>query len=121
MKGTVISLRPVQISGTESGLGAGAGAVAGGAAGSYAGGNDVRTNIIGAVGGAIVGGAIGAATEKALTEAGAVEFIIQQDNGQTIALVQVNDQNLQAEDRVLILRSDTVRIIRDETGTVKKQ
>jgi len=112
MSGVVLSLREVNLEGTESGIGAGSGAVVGGTAGSRVGG-DVRTNIIGAVGGAVAGGLAGAAIESGVTQGKAIEFIIKQDNGQTFAVVQSNEENLKSGDRVLILRSDKVRIIRD--------
>lgn len=120
MQGTIIAVRDVKISGTSSGLGATAGVVGGGTAGSYIGG-DVRSNILGAVGGAVIGGIAGAAIERAATEAGAVEFIIRQDNGQVVALVQTNEETLTIGEKVLILRSDRVRVIRDRTSENKSQ
>lgn len=114
MKGVILAVREVEISGTKSGIGAGAGMGAGAAAGAAAGG-DPAGAAIGAIGGAVVGGVVGAVTEEALTRAGAVEFIIQQENGQAIAVVQTNEENLAAGDKVLILRSGKVRIIKDIT------
>jgi outer membrane lipoprotein SlyB len=119
MQGVIVALRDVKVSGTSSGLGAAAGAAGGGVAGSYIGGSDVRANILGAIGGAVVGGIAGAAVERAATEAGAVEFIIKQDNGQLIALVQTNEEGLNIGEDVLILRSDKVRVIRDRTKESK--
>lgn len=113
-KGEVLAMRDVFIEGSESGTGVTAGAIAGGTAGTYAGGG-WQTSVIGAVGGAVVGGIAGMAAEKALTEAGAVEFILQQENGQTIAVVQTNEEGLVVGEKVLILRSDRVRVIRDTT------
>ena len=117
MPGVVISLREVDIQGTGSGVGAGAGAIAGGTAGSRVGG-DVRTKIIGAVGGAVAGGLVGSAIENGVTQAKATEFIIKQDNGQTFAVVQSNEEGLKAGDRILVLRSDKVRLIKDVTVKV---
>lgn len=114
MKGEVISARSVKVSGSNSGLGAAAGAGSGAVAGSYLGGS-TRGNVIGAIGGAVVGGIAGSIAEQSLTESGAVEFIVKQENGQVIAIVQTNDENLGAGDHVLILRSDRVRLIRDTT------
>lgn len=110
--GVILSLREVGISGTNSGVGASSGAVAGGVAGSYAGG-DTRTNIIGAVGGAVAGGLVGAAAESELTKAKATEFLIRKDNGDTVVLVQMNDDKLAEGERVMLIRMDTVRIVRD--------
>jgi len=112
MSGLIVSIREVHISGTNTGVGSTAGAVAGATAGSQIGGS-VEANIIGAVGGAVVGGIVGAIAEGALTEAGAVEFIIKQENGQVISVVQINDENLQEGEKILIIRSNKVRIIRD--------
>ena len=117
MKGVVLALRDVKVSGTESGLGATVGATSGGVAGSYIGG-DTRAHILGAIGGALVGGIAGAAAERAATKAGAMEFIIEQDNGQLIAIVQTNEESIAVGESVLILRSDRVRVIKDRTKSV---
>ena len=114
MTGVILALRDVQISGTNSGIGVGAGAAAGATGGAAAGG-DVAGAVIGAIGGAVVGGVVGAVTEEALTRAGAVEFIIKQENGQSIAVVQTNEDNLVVGDKILILRSKKIRIIKDNT------
>ena len=114
MTGVILALRDVQTSGTNSGIGVGAGAAAGATGGAAAGG-DVAGAAIGAIGGAVVGGVVGAVTEEALTRAGAVEFIIKQENGQSIAVVQTNEDNLVVGDKILILRSKKIRIIKDNT------
>lgn len=114
-KGQIVSLRNVQVAGTQSGIGIGAGAVAGGIAGSYLGGGS-RANVLGALGGAVVGGLAGNAAEQAVTEGNAVEFVVQQDNGQTISVVQTNEDKLTAGERVLVIRSDKIRIARDLSG-----
>lgn len=113
MGGEIISIRSVKVSGTSSGVGAGAGAVAGGTAGSQVGGSPAA-NVIGAVGGAVVGGVAGAVAEEAMTQAGATEFIVQQDNGQLMSVVQVDEEGLSEGERVLIIRSGKVRITRDK-------
>ncbi len=109
------ALRNVQISGTKSGVGAGYGAVAGATAGAAAAGGDAAGAALEAIGGAVVGEVAGAVTEEALTKAGAVEFIIKQENGQKIAVVQTNEENLAVGDKILILRSNKVRIVKDNT------
>ncbi|MBN2751802.1 MAG: hypothetical protein JXQ84_03755 [Rhodospirillaceae bacterium] len=111
-KGKIVSLRDVEISGSQSGVGLGAGAVAGGVTGSYLGGGS-RANILGALGGAVLGGAAGAVAENAVTKGTAVEFIVQKDNGQTIAVVQANEQGLAIGERVLILQGGDTRLVRD--------
>lgn len=115
MKGKIISMRSVKISGTQSGLGAGAGALAGGVGASGV-GNGGRSNTVAAVGGAVVGGIAGAVAEEAMTKSAATEFIVQQENGQTVAIVQQNDEHLAEGEKVMVLRSGTARIIRDTSG-----
>lgn len=115
MRGKILDIREVNINGTNSGVGAGAGLVAGATAGSAIGGGD-RSNIIGAVGGAVVGGVAGAMAEEGITSGKAFEFLIEQENGQTVAVVQSNDQNLRVGEKVMIVRSDKARVIRDNTS-----
>ena len=112
-KGVILSVREVEIKGTESGVGAAAGATAGGLAGSTLGGN-TATRALGALGGAVVGGLVGHATENLITGGTASEFIIQPDKGEPYAIVQVNDQELKAGERVLIMDSGKVRVVRDK-------
>ena len=109
----ILSVREVEIKGTESGVGAAAGATAGGLAGSTLGGN-TATRALGALGGAVVGGLVGHATENLITGGTASEFIIQPDKGEPYAIVQVNDQELKAGERVLIMDSGKVRVVRDQ-------
>ena len=111
-KGVILSVREVEIKGTGSGVGAAAGATAGGLAGSTLGGN-TATRALGALGGAVVGGLVGHATENLITGGTASEFIIQPDKGEPYAIVQVNDQELKAGERVLIMDSGKVRVVRD--------
>jgi outer membrane lipoprotein SlyB len=112
-KGVILSVREVEIKGTGSGVGAAAGATAGGLAGSTLGGN-TATRALGALGGAVVGGLVGHATENLITGGTASEFIIQPDKGEPYAIVQVNDQELKAGERVLIMDSGKVRVVRDQ-------
>ncbi|MBT5028454.1 MAG: glycine zipper 2TM domain-containing protein [Nitrospinaceae bacterium] len=113
-KGVILSVRDVEIKGTESGGGAVAGATTGGLAGSTIGGN-TATRALGALGGAVVGGLLGHATENVITSGSATEFIIQPDEGEPYAVVQVNDEELKQGERVLIMDSGKVRIVRDKT------
>jgi outer membrane lipoprotein SlyB len=113
-KGVIISVRDVKIKGTESGAGAAAGATAGGLAGSTLGGN-TATRVLGALGGAVIGGVLGHTTEDVITSGDASEFIIQPDEGEAYAIVQVNDEELKPGEKVLVMDSGKVRIIRDQT------
>ena len=83
---TVLSVRPVTVQGSQSGVGTTAGAVAGGVAGSTIGGH--RDSIVGGVLGAVVGGVIGNAVEKGATQQNAVEILVQLRNGERRAVVQ---------------------------------
>ncbi|MDQ2928687.1 MAG: glycine zipper 2TM domain-containing protein [Caldimonas sp.] len=83
---TVLSVRPVTVQGSQSGIGAGAGAVAGGVAGSTIGGH--RDSIVGGVLGAVVGGVIGNAVERGATQENAVEILVQLRNGERRSVVQ---------------------------------
>ncbi len=116
-KGVILSVRDVKIKGRESGAGALAGAAAGGLAGSTL-GNNTATKALGGLGGAVIGGIAGNTTENLITGGNASEFIIQPDKGESYSLVQVNDENLKVGERVLIMESDKLRIVRDNT-TVK--
>jgi len=113
-KGVIVSMREVDIEGTNSGVGATSGAAAGAVGGSYA-GSGGRSTAVGVIGGAVVGGIVGAVAEGAATKAKATEFLIKEENGDMIAIVQVNDQNLRPKEQVLIMRMDKIRIVRDST------
>ena len=113
-KGVIISIRDVEIKGTESGAGALAGATAGGFAGSTLGEN-TATRVLGAFGGAVIGGVLGHTTEDFITSGDASEFIIQPDEGDAYAIVQVNDEELKPGEKVLIMDSGKVRIARDQS------
>jgi outer membrane lipoprotein SlyB len=113
-KGVILSVRDVNIKGTESGAGAAAGAVAGGLAGSTLGGSSA-TRALGGLGGAVIGGIIGNTTENLITGGDASEFIVQPDAGEPYAIVQVNDEELKAGERVLIIESGMLRIVRDNS------
>jgi outer membrane lipoprotein SlyB len=114
-KGVVLSVRDVTIKGTESGAGAAAGATAGGLAGSTLGGN-TATRALGGLGGAVIGGIVGHTTENVITGGDASEFVVQPDAGEPYAIVQVNDEELKAGERVLIIESGKLRIVRDNSA-----
>lgn len=109
--GTIVGTRPVTVQGGGSGVGTLGGAAAGGVAGSFIGG-DPRSNILGALGGALIGGIAGTAAERQLGSGSAIEFIIREDGRGDIAVVQTNEEGLQAGDRVVITRGDRVRLSR---------
>ena len=108
--GVIVSMRGVTVQGRGGdGVGTLAGAAAGGVAGSFIGGG-ARANILGAIGGAVLGGVVGTALENGANQAPAVEFIIQEDSGQTISVVQSNEENFHPGDRVVLTRGARTRL-----------
>ncbi len=110
--GTVESVRPVQIEGTQSGVGAVGGAVAGGFAGSTIGGGKGST--LAAVGGALAGAAAGAYAEEKMTDANGIEITVKLDEGGLMSVVQKDDVMFYVGDRVRVLTSGdgTTRVTR---------
>ena len=99
---TVLSVRPITIDGSQSGLGAGAGAIAGGIAGSNVGGGNGA--IVGSLIGAVIGGVAGNAVERGATQQNGVEIIVQLRNGQRRAIVQgATPDVLAAGDPVILI------------------
>ncbi|MEO7335154.1 MAG: glycine zipper 2TM domain-containing protein [Caldimonas sp.] len=84
--GTILSVRPVVVDGSQSGIGTVAGGVIGGVAGSSVGGR--REGLAVGVLGAILGGVAGNAAERVGTRENAVEILIQLRNGERRAIVQ---------------------------------
>ena len=114
-KGIIVSVRDVSIKGTQSGVGAVSGAVAGGLAGSKVSENQT-VSAIGAIGGVIVGGLVGAKAEELIMQGDATEFVIQPDVGQPFTSIQLNEEELKKGERVLIIHSDKIRIVRDQAA-----
>lgn len=83
---TVLSVRPVVVEGSQSGIGGASGAVIGGVAGSSVGGRreSMAVGVLGAVAGAVVGNAI----ERSGTREQALEILVQLRNGERRAIVQ---------------------------------
>jgi outer membrane lipoprotein SlyB len=102
--GTVVSIRNVQISGSQSGVGTASGAVVGGVAGSTMG--EGKGSIVGAVLGAVVGGVAGSAVEKGVTKKPGLELTVRLDSGHTIAVVQEDTgESFRVGDYVRVLES----------------
>ena len=101
--GSVISVAPVSIEGTQTGAGVLGGGALGGVLGSMVGGG--RGSVLGAVAGAVGGGLAGAAVEKGVTTRQGLEITVQLDNGQIISVVQEGDEPFNRNDRVMVLRS----------------
>src|SRR5256885_11578587 len=99
---TVLSVRPVVVEGSQSGIGAAAGGVAGGVAGSTDGGR--RENAVVGVLGAVAGAVVGNAVERYGTREEAVEILVQLRNGERRAIVQAKgNETLQPGDAVILV------------------
>lgn len=98
----VLSVRPVTVEGSQSGVGGAAGAAIGGIAGSSrsSGREAVAIGILGAVAGGVAGNAI----ERATTREEAVEILVQLRNGDRRAVVQAKgNETLNPGDPVIIV------------------
>jgi outer membrane lipoprotein SlyB len=114
--GTIVGMRPVQISGSQGGLGAGVGGVAGGLVGSTIGG-DWRARTLAGVGGALLGAGAGALAERGMTQGEAVEFTIRPDGGgPDYTVVQTNELGLVPGERVAVSFGDRARLNRVAPG-----
>ncbi|MDN4039227.1 hypothetical protein [Massilia sp. YIM B02443] len=107
----VISVRPVQIDGTNAAGGTVGGAL-GATAGSGIGGSD-RANIAGALAGAVVGAIAGAAIEKNATKQSGLEYVVQTENNNLMTVVQGSDPAFSVNDKVLVLYGSPSRLIPD--------
>lgn len=100
--GVVLSLRPVTVEGTQSGVGSAAGGVVGGIAGGSIGGR--RESVAGAVLGAVAGAVAGNAVERMTTREEAVELLVQLRSGERRAIVQAKaGETLNPGDAVIIV------------------
>jgi len=110
--GVLLSLRPVVVDGSQSGVGTAAGGVVGGVAGASLGG--YRESIIGGVLGAVVGGVVGNAVERAGTREDALELLIQLKGGERRAVVQAKGSETFApgDAVILITTGGKVRVTR---------
>jgi outer membrane lipoprotein SlyB len=107
---TVLSVRPVRVDGSQSGIGGTAGAVAGGVAGSTVGGKN-ESVVVGVLG-AVVGAMLGNAIERAGTSEDAVEIVLQMRNGDRRAIVQAKGQEtlMPGEAVMLVTTSGRTRV-----------
>jgi outer membrane lipoprotein SlyB len=110
--GTIVGMRPVQIAGSQSGIGAGVGGVSGAVLGSTVGGDWRARTAMGVVGG-LVGAGAGHLAERGLTQGEAVEFVIRPDEGgPDYTVVQTNELGLQPGERVAVSFGDRARLMR---------
>jgi outer membrane lipoprotein SlyB len=80
--GVIVSMRPITVSGA------------------------IHANAVGAFGGPMAGGIEGPPT------AAAIEFIVREDSGDTISVVQTNEANLRPGERVGLTGGPHTRVIR---------
>jgi len=109
---TVVSVREVDVSGTNR-VGGSAGTAAGAVVGSSAGGNSSRGNIVGAIGGAVVGGLAGAAIEANATKQKGMEYVVETENGNLMTIVQGADTLFTVGQKVFVLYGSPSRLIAD--------
>jgi outer membrane lipoprotein SlyB len=115
--GVILSLRPVVVEGSQSGIGSVAGGVVGGMAGGSVGGR--RDSVVGGVVGAVVGGVVGNAVERFGTREEAVEILIQLKNGERRSVVQAKaGETLNPGDSVILVSTGgKVRVTKAPTVT----
>lgn len=99
---TVESVREVAIEGTRSGIGAGAGTIIGGVAGANSNHGRVGSTVLSVIG-AVAGGVLGASAEEGVTRQTGLEITIKYDDGRMVAVVQGNNEDFKAGDRVRVL------------------
>ena len=114
----VLSTRIVNIAGTSSGVGAVSGAATGAVLGTRIGDSDV-SRIAGGIVGGVVGGVAGAIAERQLTKDEAYEVTLRLDDGETLIVVQDGAERFVANQRVLLLEGDKLRVTADNSTTGK--
>ncbi|HEX2010042.1 MAG TPA: glycine zipper 2TM domain-containing protein [Roseateles sp.] len=109
---TVLSVRPVTVDGSQSGIGGVTGGVVGAVAGSSVGGH--RENVVVGVLGAVAGAALGNAIERGVTKEEAVEIMVQLRNGERRAIVQAkgNETLTPGEAVILVTTGGKTRVSR---------
>ena len=110
--GVVLSVRPVVVDGSQSGMGAAPGGVVGGIAGSSVGGR--REGAIVGVLAAVAGAVAGNAVERMGTREEAVELLVQLKGGERRAIVQAKGSEvLNPGDAVILVTTGSkVRVTR---------
>lgn len=104
--GTVITARPVDVIGENTGLGAGVGAAAGAGIGSRFGQGSGNAWAI--AGGLVAGAIAGALAEQAMSDRTGIEYIVTLESGVTLTIVQeapADERVLQPGERVIVQNS----------------
>jgi outer membrane lipoprotein SlyB len=103
--GVIISIRPVTVDGSQTGMGAAAGGVVGAMVGSGGSSIDREKASLGILAG-VIGAVAGNAIERMTTKEEAFEIIVQLGNGDRRAIVQAKgNETLLAGDPVIIVTS----------------
>jgi outer membrane lipoprotein SlyB len=84
--GTVISMREVEITGQNTGIGATAGAAGGAIGGAYVGSGGGSLGAM--IAGALIAGVAGHIAEQAISDHRGIEYTITEEDGQTVTIVQ---------------------------------
>jgi outer membrane lipoprotein SlyB len=101
--GVLLSIRPVTVDGSQSGVGAAVGGVTGAVAGASRGGSSAESNVIGLLVG-VAGAAAGNAIERMATREEANELLIQLKGGERRAIIQAKgSETLVPGDAVIIV------------------
>ena len=109
MSCTVVSVRQVGVSSSDSSTGAVLGAIGGGVAGSTIGHG--RGSVLAALGGAALGGLAGNAAQGGLSKQDGMEYIVRLDNGSLRTITQGTDVYMQPGQRCYLLYGDQSRVI----------
>ena len=106
---TVVSVRQVNVSSSDSSAGSVLGAIGGGVAGSTIGHG--RGSVLGALGGAALGALAGDFAEDELSKQTGVEYIVKLDNGAMRTITQGTDVYMQPGQKCYLLYGSQSRII----------
>jgi outer membrane lipoprotein SlyB len=114
---TVLSVRPVTIDGSQSGIGATTGGVLGGLAGSTH--SSGREQAALAVAGAVAGAVVGNVVERAATRESALEILVQLKNGDRRAIVQAKAEETfnPGDPVILVTTGGKTRVTKAPPGT----
>ena len=106
---TVVNVRQVAVSSSDSSAGSVIGAIGGGVAGSTIGHG--RSSVLGALGGAALGALAGDFAQGEMSKQTGVEYIVKLDNGSMRTITQGTDVYMQPGQRCYLLYGNQSRII----------
>lgn len=114
-RGVIVGFREVAVT-AEGTIGAVTGGAAGGIAAAQSPVGPV-TRAFTALGGTLVGGLIGTATEHAVADTKAWEYIVREPSGELISVTQTDPAPLPIGQSVLVITGKQARIVPDYTVT----